>query len=768
MKKDVEKQELTICENNTEKTVSKKTKSVKNISVKKLPKMFRKKYTEKKFNKKIAKNIYIAKDKEFVTSLFVTEEKGKRKLLSIPSETKLSKQDAAKLKLIAKQIKKQRGRVKWGSLLICLAIIVILVAAIIFFKDKILKKGMQIGLESAFGAKCDIAYLHLDISDSNLRVKGLEVADKKDTMTNLFEVGSIEMDFNLNQLLKKRFVAEKLEVADVLTGTPRTTDGALPLKPEKQKKKEKEPSEFQLKMKDFTQKKTNLVKNSISNLFAQYNPETLLTNFQSQLSSPDISKQVEEELTVLLSEWNEIPNPLTASVNKTVNETKSALEFNWESVKSDPKKLKDGIELVSSAIKNVEKLKSETTDTVSKIKVDAKQVQNLSDKVNKAVKNDYNFVSNQINNIASFSIKEDGLQFITSTFNNVLADLLGKYYPMLQDGIAYASKFSNTISKYIPASDNKEEEKEEKPKIERYKGRTIEYKQDKVPSFLIQKVHGSGVAQKYGLDFVIEDISNDMDKWGKPATIKASLLHDTMSDSMTGTLDLRSNRSGNMIDLTYNGSGYGVNFSLPEEQPVEGIPSAAGTGSFSAKLGANEDGSFNVNGSILLNPVTLSAANFEPAYAFDLYSKALNKFDSLNAAVDIAYSDNSGLDMDISSEIDRQFAQILTKLFNEELSVIKDKATVKLKDSLDNVTAGLTDKFAGFDDIKSKIEEQSNKIDTLKAQLEQKKKDIENQLKSYTDSAVQQATDSAKQKVDSVVDNAKDSAKDALKGLLGR
>ena len=97
---------------------------------------------------------------------------------------------------------------------------------------------MQIGFESAFGAKCDIAYLHLDILDSNLRVKGLEVANKKETMTNLFEVGSIEMNFDLTQLLKKRFVAEKLEVADVLTGTPRTTDGALPLKPEKQKKKE--------------------------------------------------------------------------------------------------------------------------------------------------------------------------------------------------------------------------------------------------------------------------------------------------------------------------------------------------------------------------------------------------------------------------------------------------------------------------------------------------------------------------------------------------
>lgn len=753
MKKDTEKQELTICENNADKTVTKKTKSVKDIPVKKLPKMFRKKYTEKKFNKKIAKNIYILKDKEFVSSLFKIEEKGKRKLLSIPLETKVSKQDAAKLKLIAKQIKKQKGRVKWGSLLICLAIIVAIFATIIIFKDRLIKKAIQGGLESAFGAKCDIAYLHLGILDSDFTIKNLEVANKNSTMTNLFEVGTINMDFNLNQLLKKRFVAENIEVSNVLTGTERKTDGALPPKPEKPAK---EPSEFQLKLAKLTQEKTEVVKNSISGIFAQYNPETILTNFQSQISSPELAKQVEIELNQLIADWKAMPEQLTNSVNKVIKETQDATNFNWKSVKSDPKKLKEGIELISKAINNVDKLKSETEKTVSKVKTDSQTVKTLSNKVKNSITADYNFVSSQINKIASFSIKEDGMQFITSSFNTVISDLLGKYYPMLQEGIAYTNKISNTVKEYIPESSKEKKVKEVKPKIQRNKGRNIEYRQDKTPSFLVQRVHGSGKSDKYGLEFTITDISNDMNKWGKPALLQAALVHGSMSDSIIASMDFRSDRLGNMLDLTYNGSGYDVTFALPEQQTVEGIPSAIGTGSFSAKLGANEDGAFNIGGSILLNPVTLSAKSFEPAYAFDIYNRALGKFDTINAGIDISYSQND-LDMNISSDIDHQFARVLSELFNEELSVIKDKASLKLKESLDNVSAGLTEKFGEFDDIKAKIEEQGNRLDSLKKQLEQKKKDIENQLKSYTDAAVQKATDSAK-----------DSAKDALKGLLGR
>ena len=58
------------------KTVSLK-KEEKTVPAKKLPGMFKKTYTEKKLEKKIYKNVYIADDKKYIKTLF--KESGKNK-----------------------------------------------------------------------------------------------------------------------------------------------------------------------------------------------------------------------------------------------------------------------------------------------------------------------------------------------------------------------------------------------------------------------------------------------------------------------------------------------------------------------------------------------------------------------------------------------------------------------------------------------------------------------------------------------------------------
>ena len=52
---------------------TKKTKEQKTVYAKRLPKIYKKKYTEKKLEKKVLKHIYIAQDKDFVHALFEKE-----------------------------------------------------------------------------------------------------------------------------------------------------------------------------------------------------------------------------------------------------------------------------------------------------------------------------------------------------------------------------------------------------------------------------------------------------------------------------------------------------------------------------------------------------------------------------------------------------------------------------------------------------------------------------------------------------------------------
>ena len=47
-------------------------------------------------------------------------------------------------------------------------------------------------------------------------------------MKNLVDIGSIAIDFDLKQLLRKRFVADELSMLDVNSGTERKYSGELP------------------------------------------------------------------------------------------------------------------------------------------------------------------------------------------------------------------------------------------------------------------------------------------------------------------------------------------------------------------------------------------------------------------------------------------------------------------------------------------------------------------------------------------------------------
>ncbi|MBQ1984191.1 MAG: hypothetical protein II232_06150 [Spirochaetaceae bacterium] len=118
-----------------QKKSSKIKKEPKTISAKKLPKIFRKKYLEKAYKKKILKKVYVASDKKLIESLFETEkDKKEREIYFVPQDKNIPTKDFKRLKLVAKQIKKQKGGIKFLPLVACLVFVSVLVIAISLFK----------------------------------------------------------------------------------------------------------------------------------------------------------------------------------------------------------------------------------------------------------------------------------------------------------------------------------------------------------------------------------------------------------------------------------------------------------------------------------------------------------------------------------------------------------------------------------------------------------------------------------------------------------
>ena len=749
-----------------------KKKPPKTYPRKKLPKMLRKKYSQKKFERKVLKRIYIPRDKEFIASYFMPVEGAKKPCVMIPDDRIFTKQELVRLKIISKEIRKQKGRVKLIPLVAVVSVIVVMVSAVLIFKDPLIKKGLQSAMQSMFGAKVDIAYLHLGILDSNFTIKGLEVANRNDTMKNLFEIGNLTVDFDLIELLKKRFVSDEMSVTDVRVNTDRKTDGALPEKSKGNPNPRIEKVKSQVT--EFASSKNEVLKNSITDIFSEYNPETILSNFYSKLSTPELVEDIEKEMNLLISSWQTAPDELKTSVNKVIADGQAVIDFDWNSIKSDPTQIRTILATLKSVTDNTTSLYKESEKTMNMLQRDVKQVQTMTNNVQKAITSDFNLISKEVNKITSFSIKDDGMNMLTASFEKIIADLFGKYYPVFQEAMGYVQDLSAKS-----AEKKALEAEKERTAIQRYAGRTIEYRKDNIPTFLIKKMHGSGADGNFSLSLDVTDISSDMTKWGKPAAISGMVGHGQMSDSFSGTLDLRDNRPGDLVELNYNGVGYTVDMTLPKDESIPGVPTGTGIGAFSARITANETGKFSVGGVVNLEPVSFSTATFEPVYAYDLYNRALAMFTAVRAGVTLDYSPDTNLSLSVDSDIDRRFMQVLNQLFNEELAKVKQQVAATAQGVLDESTAKVKERFGDFEDIQSLMDEQTNRLEAYKKELEKKYREGEERLNAILNAAkdaatkaaqeaIMGSTDAAKETATQAAEDAAQEAVNALKGLFGR
>ena len=492
--------------------------------MKKIPSLFRKKYTAKKLEKKIYKKLYVPDDKKYVKSLFTeVEKKGAKQIpiYAIPADKaeQLAKKDMKRLKLLAKQIKSQKGRVNFVPLIVTIAFIVAIPVCFSMFKNVIIKKALTVVCENIFEAKTDIEKVDFKFLDSSLKIKKVEIANKNDYMKNLVDIGSITIDFDLGQLLRKRFVADELSVLDVNTGTERTTSGELPPAKEKKIKKQKAKSEkaaSESKLgKALSDKKAvaaDSLQKNITGLFNQFNPETLMQNYAAQLQTPAISTQVQEQIPQIVAKWQAKP----AEVQKTVDELQKSVNeimaFDYSSVQNNPLKIKEFIETLDSTYKNIDKVKNDANGVLNSFNADIAEADGLRKTVQNAITHDMNFANSEINKIKSLNVS-DGTKLISGMFENVACDVLGKYYPYAMKGVDYLLELkSKQASK--PKTEKAKKEKK-KYSVKRAPGRDIFYRQDKVPALWIKKMAGSGP------NFFAQatDIASNQDIINKPAKI---------------------------------------------------------------------------------------------------------------------------------------------------------------------------------------------------------------------------------------------------------
>lgn len=712
----------------------------------KIPSIFNDSFSEKSFERKISNKIYVPADKEFVKALYEQTDDG---LIVLKEDIELSKQDVKKLKLISKQMKKQKGRIRFLSIILFVALIFAIISVIIAFKNPIIKSLLIKAGTTAAGAACDIDFVDLRLLDSKLTIKGVAVANKNEPMKNLVEVSNLVLDFDLVQLLKGRVVADELRVEGIQVGTDRKVSGALNKK-EKQKNKivkETQPEEIAKQVEKLIKEQTGLSKEGITEVFSQFAPETIVKSVYGQMSSPELIKTLEPQTREIVTSWQTESETLSKNVHDFTSSAQELVATDISKI-SEPIQLKQLLTNLKVVSDNAEKIKASVVNAEQKLKTDINTVSTISNSIKNAVNSDMKLLNEQLNALSNINLKS-----MTNLFSGELdgpaIQFLQKYLPIAQSVLAKIEELQTSGAK-------KAEKKPKKQTSYRAAGRTIEYRKDNVPDFLIRKtvISGLDVKKGFALSGTITNISNDCDKLDKPIDINLKLNRsEKTTEMLNAVLDMRKNRTSKALSAKLSGTGYSFSKLTIPNVNINGLPYLSGAASFNADMKFDTDLSFNLNGALAVADALIEVKPFEPAFAYSMYTRAIENIRKLNINAIAGFSPQTLLDLNITTDLDKILASNLTKIFDSEIKAIRAELESKVSAEIEKLIAPLDEQLNIFGDLKALVSGDTTAYASMEQKVNAKIAEVEKKL---TDKATSATNDALKQAKDQMPDELKE------------
>ncbi|MBR4684080.1 MAG: TIGR03545 family protein [Spirochaetia bacterium] len=739
----------------------------------KLPKIFRKKYNTKSLKRKLLSRIYIDDDRKYVEALFEKDDK----VLQIPDSRTFDKAEVKRLKEMASQIKSQKGRVH----IIWIATLVILIATMVtlvnIYKNPLVKRGLKYALENIFWARADIDYVNLKIFDSSLVIKGVAVANKDKPMENLFEVGNISVDFNLVELLKKKFVMDLAQCTGITYGTPRKTSGALPdsvLKAKKEKQRKRDEA-FEKKKEELLAALAANAQNEITDIIGFYDPEEFLNESLNSLQTPAMKDEIVSDMTTIYNDWQEEIESTKEQVKDFGKEVKKYTKMDISKIDT-PQELNDLIVQINETKMKAQAFEKRAEDISDHFVRDTKTVQGLADKFQSSVKHDSSYIQNRIKSIKIPNI-DDGKRLISSSFDTFFATLLGKWYPYIKDGIDMAKDFQQS-GKTLPKLPEKQ--KKQKKLVVRLKGRDVTYRKD-LPSFLMREIRlgGNSPDKKFSIEGTIFNICNDADLLDKPITGAIDLLRGGYTENLDFLGDFRTNPKGNMVDMNFTGKTYPIKLQVPNTKNIKGIPVIDGKALVKASIFYDKNEKFGTSAYLMIDPATISAKSFKPDFIYDLYARVLATIKEVDFGIGFAYSQQDKLDFSLETDVDKQVVRGLKKVMSEELDKFKKQLEKEVNSRLEKISKEFSEQVEKYTGMKTVVFTNVSDLKSFVADLDnqQKKlqKEVEKMIKKEAEKQINKAKEEAQKQVDKQTQNmqkeldkaTKDMQKEMKKSLKG-
>ncbi len=684
----------------------------------KIPKLFKKELKAKIFEKKILKKIYIPADKDLIISLYQKNPEGNY----ILTKENFNKDEAKKLKTLAAAINKNKGgAVNTSKLGFAAALVILIIAFYVLFMNKLIEWGMEKGLEAIFNAKADVKGVNFEIWNAKISFQYLEVANESEPFKNLFELGKTEIALNSAELLKAKFVAQNIECQNIQWNTTRQTSGALAKKEEPQTKEDKSSSKKEESKNGF----------SLGNVDVNKVVEDNKTNLQS-LSQ---YSKANEKLSQANAKWEssmDATKKNIADVSKNVDDVR---KINAGSIKT-AQEAQDAYNKINAALSKVDNLKKDVDRTSKDFSEDKNSIDKQVKDSQGSMDKDFKYLSSLI------ALPKGGLQGIAGQIaESYLSQKLGKlYFYLLKAKTVASSLKGGDKSKKTPI-----------PQPGRRTGFNVPFKTTVYPNFLIENAAASAgkAGDNFYLTASLKDLSADADLWGKPATFSIDQTKEGKELIVKGFSDARSN-AGETLGLEFQANHYP--FEMKEGFSFLNARSIQGNYNFKTGLKLKKDNTAVGTAVIQLSEVEMDLVNKD-----DLISKVV--YDAIrstsNVILEISYriAPNGSVALQTKSNID----QAISKKIGSLLSDMSKKYSQEIKDALLKMIAPELEKNKTLSQAFLKINEVSKgnvkDVDSLKAEIEKKKKEIDDQVNKAKREAEDKIKKEGSQKVQDATKN---------------
>jgi len=620
---------------------------------KKVPKpaaIFRKPIPEESFQKRYLGLLELEADKAFLESSFAAEN-GQRTLA--PG---LGREAMVRLNKLGKEIKANRGVLKTGPLVMAGILVAALVVFVLFFMNPLLGGALEKGLEAAFGAKAEVAGFRLDLLDLEVSMRSVAVADRDEPMTNLFEIGKIDLKLDPASLIRGKVYVQEAVASSIALGTPRKTSGALPSAsgsgaPRPAPSRSRASGEA-----------------PIVDL-SRFDAAALVEREKSKFSSAAAFDAAGAAYADAAARWKDRASSSGKSVAALASSSKKALAIDPKSFKSPADALKAASEL-SALADSAGATAKEAEAVASGLRSDADSAAALEKDARKALDRDFD-------HLKSFVDPRSGAA--SSVLEPVVLSFLSG------EGQRYFRYGNRALEVAMDLAKKSGADKASKPKKAGLGvGRNVAFPAAALPKFRLGHLGASFVQERATWTVDLREVSSDPALVPAPTSLDATMVSGKESASLKAVVDLRK-ESSRAFSVDAKAQGYPVN--LGESFAAAGIGGFTGRASGRLEISGEAQGGFAALGGLDI----ADAAASEPS---GLVGRALA--DSLASAgavkVEIGYEHpRSGADKySVRSNLDGLVAKALKaaasryaeKAVSELRAAMKDYASKELESKL--------------------------------------------------------------------------------------